>query len=177
MGRPYKGLTEDKRKEKASEQKDIAAITVENVLNILIDSNYPVIKIEKPKERGSIKYSKIVEDYDIKTKKNLIWIKFAMKKNDCSDKRYVGVVGAGYDINRRWKYTHMSGRIVHHVNLEWDYSVVLIIPVKTSDIKARDDYEKEIGNLLIEKKVPIIDYYSHDFGLFKRENASTSDNR
>lgn len=159
MERPNK----QERKTKAVEQRKLDPIEVNHVLKILRDSGYSILKIEKPRERGRIKYSKIVEEYELATKKNIIWIKFAMKKAAPPDERYVGVVGAGYDINRYWNNKNTSGMLIEHAELVWDESLVLIIPVWPCEDKKRGVFERAIGDLLIKNDVPIIDYYSHHF--------------
>ena len=70
-----------------------------------------------------------------------------------------------YYIIRGWKYT-TSGILVHYVGLEWDEEVILIFPLiglreGTGRTKQRHELETGIGNYLITKDVPIIDYYSH----------------
>ena len=169
MARPYKGLTEDVRKAKALEQKDLKPTTVDQVLKVLWDNYYSVLKISEPRKRGKVSYSKIAKSSGIEDEKNLIWIKFAKTEGNQSGDRYVATVGAGSDINICWDCKSISGKLVAHAGLVWDDSLVLVIPVRLCDGKKRDDFEKEIGNLLIENKIPIIDYYSHDFDLYIRE--------
>ncbi|MCR5329103.1 MAG: hypothetical protein K6E12_09690 [Saccharofermentans sp.] len=171
MGRPYKELTPEVRKDKAKEQKKLTPTTVDEVLKILWDNYYAVLKIDSPRKWGRVSYSKIVKSSGIDDKKNIIWIKFAKEEGNESDKRYVGTVGAGSDINNHWDYENMSGMLVNHAGLVWDDSLVLVIPVRLQDGKKRDDFEKAIGNLLLGNKIPIIDYYSHDFGLFIKEKS------
>ena len=55
-----------------------------------------------------------------------------------------------------------AGILVHKLGKEWDESFVLIFPLKgIPDGYTRSDVETAIGNMLIEKDVPILDFYSH----------------
>lgn len=57
-----------------------------------------------------------------------------------------------------------SDVLVKEVGESWDKSLVMIFPM-TSDIlgnRSVGDLELGIGNYLIEKNVPIIDFYSHN---------------
>ena len=152
------------RKDKAKKQKEtIKPKSVEYVLNVLWNNYYSVLKIENPRIWGRVSYTKIVEKSGIEYKGDLIWIKFAKDKDDSSNKRYVGTVGAGYDINDYWNNENMSGMLVKHAGLVWDDSLVLVIPIRMRDGKTRSDFERAIGDLLIKNDVPVIDYYSHHF--------------
>jgi hypothetical protein len=91
---------------------------------------------------------------------------------------YLGVVAAGDDINfgipnnsleyneknnkGDWKY-NTSGIIIHRLRKVWDESFVLIFPIPDIGDRERRDIECGIGNFLISKGVPILDYYSHGF--------------
>jgi hypothetical protein len=66
---------------------------------------------------------------------------------------------------KRWKY-NTSGIIVHSVNQEWNENYVLVFPLiglcdGDEGKKQRHEIEIGIGNYLIFKGVPILDYYSH----------------
>lgn len=58
-----------------------------------------------------------------------------------------------------------AGLINQYLNLEWDDSEVLIFSL--NDIRDRElnrsDIESGIGNYLISKGVPILDFYSHNY--------------
>ena len=60
-----------------------------------------------------------------------------------------------------------AGRINKSLGLEWDDSEVLIfplnIPSKIQGVLNRSDIESGIGNYLISKGVPILDFYSHNY--------------
>ena len=83
-------------------------------------------------------------------------------------KGHVGVVAKSFDINFDSKNDDgkpiSSDVLVKEVGESWDKSFVMIFPM-TSDIlgnRSVGDLELGIGNYLIEKNVPIIDFYSHN---------------
>ena len=111
---------------------------------------YEITKNQKRK----IPYCEIKEKYKTKDKKDLVWIKFTKRG-------YVGAVCASNDVN--FRYDNTSGRIIAHVKQKWNESFVLLVPL--SDIPLgldRRTIESGIGNYLISKGVPILDYYSHN---------------
>ena len=98
-------------------------------------------------------------------------------------KKRVGVVACSNDVNfdipptkedydvvlktKRWKY-NTSGILVHSAGLSWDESFFLVFPLLglkdgKNGKKQRHDLETGIGNYLISKNVPIVDYFSHRF--------------
>ena len=86
---------------------------------------------------------------------DIVWLKFTTKG-------HLGVVAKGFDIN--YDYTNSSGVLINQVDENWDTTIVLIFPL-TSEILGNHtsgDIELAIGKYLISKKVPIIDYYSHN---------------
>lgn len=103
------------------------------------------------------KYSLIKNKFGISHTKNLIWLKFTQKG-------YLGVVAKGMDIN--FDNELISGRLINEVGDQWDESFVLIFPLTDLMLKGRNtgDIERAVGNYLISKKIPIIDYYSHNYG-------------
>lgn len=97
--------------------------------------------------------------------KDLVWMKF-------TDQGFLGVVAASSDINffiPKDGETDVSNRntagiIVYTLKQSWDRSFVLAFPLKSipEDLKC-SDIETGIGNYLIDKNVPILDYYSHRY--------------
>lgn len=62
-----------------------------------------------------------------------------------------------------WKH-NSSGILAHQLGQEWDTSFVLVFPLSNiPDGYDRGDIETAIGNYLINKGVPIIDFYSHNY--------------
>lgn len=173
------------RFKKAREQSKIPPVEVET---IIIYVNEFLVKLDMPKMDNArfenplpVNYGKLKEDYRMNSVSDLIWMKFTKDG-------YLGVVGCSNDINfdipksvedynlkekrlnnytkeyeNVWKY-NTSGILVHSVNKNWDESFVLVFP----NISIPDGYninhiETAIGNNLIEKGVPIIDFYSHNY--------------
>ena len=128
---------------------------------------------------NNIDYDKIQEQFELDDKGDLVWMKFTKDG-------YLGVVAVSNDVNfdiphdcneydkRQMVYNsykkrneevwlhNSSGIIVHKLGKEWDESYVLLFPLK--DIPSgyrRSDVEEAIGNMLIDREVPILDYYSH----------------
>lgn len=102
------------------------------------------------------KYDKIKEAFGLSDMKNIVWIKFTSNGR-------VGVVAQSFDIN--FDYDTTSGELVREYDGGWDTSFVLVFPL-TPDIlgqHSKEEVETAIGNFLIYKKVPIIDYYSHNY--------------
>jgi hypothetical protein len=63
----------------------------------------------------------------------------------------------------KWKY-NTAGILVHQLNKSWNDTFVLIFPLANiPDKYKRGDIERAVGNYLIDKKVPIIDFYSHNY--------------
>ena len=121
----------------------------------------------------TIDYKCLKDKYRLADERDIVWMKFT-KDN------YLGVVADSNDINfdipndrnmydeKRenglWKY-NSSGILIHYLGKEWDSSFVLICPIiKFPEGKNRHFIEKSIGDFLIEKSIPILDYYSHRIG-------------
>lgn len=112
--------------------------------------------------------------------KHVVWMKF-IKRND-EIPGHLGVVAASNDYNfdippdknsynnktkniygkEVWQYS-TSGIILHKLNLEWDESFILVFPLKDVTDGFCKDVEMGIGEYLIAKGIPIIDFYSHTF--------------
>ncbi len=102
------------------------------------------------------KYSVIKEKFRLSNTKNILWLKFTQKG-------YLGVVAKGMDIN--FFNDNTSGKLVNAVKDKWDESLILIFPLTDLILDKRDtgEIERAIGNYLISKGVPIIDFYSHNY--------------
>lgn len=114
----------------------------------------PYYTPKKTKERR-IEYSKI----NTENKENIVWIKFV-------ENGLISVIGTGCDIyfTDATKKRTTSGRINEKLKLNWDETIVLIFPLKNiPDGLYRSDIESGIGNYLISKGIPILDFYSHDY--------------
>lgn len=169
-----------KRFNKAEEQEKLENVDKNVIKDIIIDflQKIGIKTTEEPEyllnSIEDIEYKNIVKKYALdKGKENdLVWLKFTKDG-------YVGVVAVSNDINfsiprnekeydlkqdyntKKWKY-NTSGIIIHYLGKEWDESFVFIFPLYTiPNGYKRSDIEKAIGNYLIEKNIPILDYYSH----------------
>ena len=102
------------------------------------------------------KYSVIKEKFGLSHTKNILWLKFTQKG-------YLGVVAKGKDIN--FFNDNTSGKLVNAVKDKWDESSILIFPLTDLILDKRDtgEIKRAIGNYLISKGVPIIDFYSHNY--------------
>lgn len=170
------------RYKKALEQAEMKPVDKNEISSIIIDF-LNKIGIETTKDPvispNLVDYSKIKEEYELADQRDIVWIKF-------TEDGYVGVVAASSDINfnipnssddynkkhkvfnsylrryeEKWSFT-TSGIIIHKLGKKWDESFVLLFPLKNIPLGyTRGDIEKAIGNLLIEKNIPILDYYSH----------------
>ena len=106
------------------------------------------------------KYDVIKDKFGLKNVWDLVWLKFSIKPN--SNQRYLGVVALGNDIN--YSYSLSAGKLIKEVGHKWDESFVCIFPL-TKEIcryKNRRQIETGVGNYLIDRSVPIIDFYSHN---------------
>lgn len=106
------------------------------------------------------KYDIIKNKFNLRETSDIVWIKFTTNG-------HVGVVAKSFDINFDSKTDDgksiSSDVLVKEVGETWDKSFVMIFPM-TSDILGNHsvgELELGIGNYLIEKNVPIIDFYSH----------------
>lgn len=96
---------------------------------------------------------------------DLVWMKF-------TSSGFLGVVAVSNDINfdipKDGDYhlckRNTSGIIIHSLGQSWDRSFVLAFPLKTipEDLR-RGHIETGIGNYLLKRNVPILDYYSHRY--------------
>lgn len=121
------------------------------------------------------------ESYNLTNAQDIIWMKFA-------NTGHLGVVACSNDVNfdippdtksyderispKDWKY-NSSGIILHYLDchneehIEWNESQFLVFPLKGLKLgpeggtERRHQIETGIGNYLISKGVPILDYYSH----------------
>lgn len=101
------------------------------------------------------KYDVIKQVFGLRNANDLVWVKFTQAG-------HVGVVAKGFDIN--FGYQNSSGKLVREVGQKWDDSFVLVFPLLPCLLNkySCSDIELGIGNYLISKQVPIIDYYSHN---------------
>ena len=102
------------------------------------------------------KYDKIKETFNLEFPSNIVWIKFTKKG-------HVGVIAKSFDIN--FKMDNSSGKLIKEVGDEWNDSFVFIFPLTREIIgnyRSTAEIELAIGQYLVEKEIPIIDFYSHN---------------
>lgn len=118
-----------------------------------------------------IDYEQISKKYGTNGEGHIIWVQFASSG-------HVAVVGAGKDIGFPKNENKGTWSILSKISsVEWDRSEVIIIPVRELDkdsyglknihkhgnniLKCRNGVEHCIGEYLIKKDVPILNYYQH----------------
>lgn len=164
------------RVNKAKEQASMLATPVERV-NTFVNDFLELAKmprIENSKMEISdkqINYNKIKEKYHTNDIRDVVWLRFTRDG-------YLATVAVSNDVNftmpksekeydeiekGRWKHTTAS-IITHQLGKQYDETFVLLFPlVNIPKGLTRHDIECGIGNYLIEKGVPILDFYSHNY--------------
>lgn len=112
----------------------------------------------------NLDYDKIKEDYGLNSKKHIVWMKFTVDG-------FLGVVARSDDVNFEIPLDesednenyNTSGIIIQYLRKKWDESFVLVFPIPNVGDREMGDIECGIGQYLIEKEVPILDFYSHTF--------------
>ena len=176
------------RFEKAKKQKEIPIVSRDKIISLTNEfinlygiEVYNGDNIVETEGLDLFDFNKNISRFysGLTSNKDIIWMKFT------TDRR-LGVVACSNDINfdfpenetvydepdrivngkiKSWKY-NTSGILVHSVGLKWEKSFVLVFPLiglknGVQGKKQRHEIETGIGNYLISKGVPIIDYYSH----------------
>lgn len=178
-GRSY--VRFNKAKKEIREKKVVPIETIIEYVNELLKA-VGITEVKKPKmDPFKVDYALLKKNFELDDERDIIWIKF-------TEDGFVGVVATSNDINfdippndsvydnkvlkykgkeePTWEY-NSSGILVHKLKKKWNESFVLVFPLKKlteNCTYSRHDIEMAIGNYLIEKNVPIIDYYSHYIG-------------
>ncbi len=184
-------LEETSRYKKAKQQDSLRTVEVDVIISYVNEflEAIGIRKTEFPKISNplSINYEKIKEDNGLSNRKDIVWMKFTKDG-------YCGVVALSDDINfdipsseleynernksGKWKHT-TSGILIHKLKKEWDTTFVLLFPLPNIPKEyKRNGIERAIGNYLISKNVPVIDYYSHNYWFKKithNKNAKEHD--
>ena len=116
----------------------------------------------KNTESHRISYSKIRSEYG-NQKDDIVWIKLSVSESGI---KMISVIGTSEDIffTENTKNNSSSGKINKKLKLEWVEDYVYIFPLlNIPEGLYRSDIESGIGNYLIDKGFPILDYYSHNF--------------
>lgn len=110
------------------------------------------------------KYDVIKKKFNLERASDILWFKF-------TDKGHLAVVAGSCDIN--WNEKLSCGVLINEVKEKFDDSFVLVFPLTHQMIRTKvepnsynrkyssAELELAVGNYLIAKGVPIIDYYSH----------------
>ncbi|WP_294855270.1 hypothetical protein [Oscillibacter sp.] len=147
------------RKNKAIEEHKKEKVEISKISKLIEDFLKPTnIESECIVLKGidillAVNYEIIKRQYNLNNQSDLVWLRF-------TDDGYLGVVASSNDIN--FDQNTNSFKLINHIKQKWDENLILIVPLPGIYNKdERVEIEKMIGNYLIEKKVPIIDYYSH----------------
>ena len=177
----------DYRLRRAKEQSTLTPTCIEEIIKhtkeFLKMLNMPPlnVKIDNPLDKlvDSKKfYAKIKSDYGLESTRDIVWMKFTadgflrvvttsddinfdMPHTKCDYN--VTTNGKGKSSSNSWKH-NSSGILIHMLDKEWNKDFVLVFPLaKIPPSLNRRDIECGIGNYLIYKGIPILDYYSHRF--------------
>ncbi|HFI0635023.1 TPA: hypothetical protein ACGO2G_001509 [Streptococcus suis] len=107
--------------------------------------------IETPIKRGF--YHKIFVDNCLSDKRDIIWLKFTKTG-------YLGVIATSNDINLRTD--NSSGKIITLLGEEWDEEIIIFPLANIPKEWNRQRIESGLGNYLIERGIPVLDYFSHN---------------
>ena len=163
------------RFEKARLESEKAVVSIEEIINHVNDffSIIGITKVKNPiMSPDNINYKELKDKYELEDKKDILWMKFTQEG-------YLGVIAQGSDINLdipnskeeynrkkqdgSWLHT-TSGILIHSLGMCWDTSYVLVFPLHREGCTYdRRDIETAVGNYLINRGVPILDYYSHNY--------------
>lgn len=117
------------------------------------------------------KYDVIKDKFNLERASDILWFKF-------TNKGHLAVVAGSNDIN--WNEKLPCGVLVNEIKEKLDDSFVFVFPLTQEMIRTKDEpnsynrkykcaeIELAVGNYLIAKGVPIIDYYSHMGGKFTK---------
>ena len=173
-------VTNNIRFNKAKEQKNLEKVEIEEIIEYVQDflkseainmKDVKFLYIEMNGKTMRQVYKEIRENSNLQDKRDIVWMKF-------TETGYLGVVACSNDINfsypnseddydekvgKKYRY-NSSGIIISHIGERWDKSFVLVFPLENiPEGMNRSDIECGIGNYLIDKGVPILDFYSHNY--------------
>lgn len=150
----------------------IDTINLEGVEHIIIDNGIiirdncwiPPHWNGKTYDKYDEKYNTIQDKFDLERVSDILWFKF-------TNKGHLAAVASSCDIN--WDTNLSCGILVNSVGEAFDTSFVFVFPLTKQMIRTKTEpnsffrkyssteLELAVGNYLIDKGVPIIDYYSH----------------
>lgn len=142
-------------------------VIVDNGITIRDNNNWLLPHWDETKKIYDIydpKYDVIKSYFALERVSDLLWFKF-------TDKGHLAVVASSCDIN--WKDDTSCGFLVNEIGEKLDSSFAFVFPLTPQMFRTKaetnilfrkytvSDIELAVGNYLIDKGVPIIDYYSH----------------
>lgn len=110
------------------------------------------------------KYDVIKDKFSLERASDILWFKF-------TNKGHLAVVAGSYDIN--WNEESSCGILVNEIEEKFDDTFVFVFPLTQEMIRTKSEpnsyyrkyksmeLELAVGNYLINKGVPIVDFYSH----------------
>ena len=163
------------RLDKAKDQASLPPVDIKEIIDFVNDLlkavGIPPVESPRIDHPQKIDYQEIQKAHALADKDDIVWLKF-------TEDGYLGVVAASADINfdlpldeseyhiqEKDGWLHNTpGILAHQLGKKWDASFVLLFPLANipSGYK-HGDIERAIGNYLIDKKVPILDFYSHNY--------------
>lgn len=162
--REENGFTEKKIKIDTIMFDDTEHIIIDNGI-IIRDNNWiPPQWNGKKYDKYDKKYDVIKDKFGLERVSDILWFKF-------TDHGHLAVVASSCDIN--WDNNSSCGILVNEVGEVFDTSFVFVFPLTKQMIRTKaepysfnrkyssKELELAVGNYLIDKGVPIIDYCSH----------------
>ena len=170
-----------KRFEKAKEQASLPPAPLKKIIALvneffaaagMVPCDNPILRLELGQK---VDYKKIQKENGLQDERDIVWMKFTLDG-------YLGVVAVSNDIGFdvppsseeynqkiqykscfKWRFS-TSGILIHFLGKQWDDSFALVFPLKNMPAGYnRHHIEMGIGNYLIAKGVPILDFYSHNY--------------
>lgn len=148
---------------------------------IIRDIDWTVPHLDKEKRTYDTydeKYDVIATQFDLERVSDVLWFKF-------TNYGHLAVVASSCDIN--WDDNTSCGFLVNEIGRKtgerFDKSFVFVFPLTQQMVRTKDDpksrfrkyskadLERAVGNYLIDKGVPIIDYFSHMGGKWESNES------
>lgn len=156
---------------RAEEQARLKIIEIPKIIDYtnefleLLGMDFVITPKREKESLGKNLYKELKNNNNLEDERDIVWMKF-------TEDGFLGVVATSNDINfdiplseKEYDKKHTtSGIIIHYLEKKWDDTFALIFPLKKiPDKLKRGDIERGIGNYLIQKGVPILDFFSHRY--------------
>lgn len=159
---------------KTKTQQEIFNYTKECLENLGLDTTR-IVEVGDVKKRPPYNksfYQELKTEFSLDDERDIIWMKFAANTG------HLGVVATSNDINfmvpddmcdydkkteaGKWVF-NFSGILIKYLGESWNEDYVFVFPLANMSKLSytRHMIEKEVGDYLINKGVPILDFYSH----------------